>query len=206
MAAKSKLVSQAEFARLMGVAPKTATVWKQRGYLVLHGDKVDVAASKARLAERPDTYRGGKARDSSRPPPEATPRDEARARLARGDIEMLPLAEAQAKKENYLALLRQLEFRKACGEYAPIALMTKGVEIMLTAFRERSLAVPGKLAVFGPEVEAAARDEIYECLEELATKPILTADKLPWPDDDAPDAAADTAAPDTDTSNQGDNQ
>jgi phage terminase Nu1 subunit (DNA packaging protein) len=192
MAAKPKFVTQAQFASMMKVAPKTVTVWKQRGHLVLHGDKVDVAASKARLAKRPDIYRGGKARDSSRPPPETTPREEARARLARGEVEMLPLAEAQAKKENYLALLRQLEYEKARGELIHIQLAKRGWTMIVTAFRERCLALPGKLAMFGPEVEMAARDEIYECLEELS-RPVLSVDEPPRLDDGTTNATGDAA-------------
>jgi len=50
-------VSQAEFSRLKGVSRKTATIWKQKGWLVVtDAGLVDVAAL---LAQRPTTYRGG---------------------------------------------------------------------------------------------------------------------------------------------------
>ena len=39
----------------------------------------------------------------------------------------------------------------------------------------------------------AARDEIYECLEELS-RPILSDDKVPWSDDGAAAEAADDTA------------
>jgi hypothetical protein len=78
-------------------------------------------------------------------------------------------------------------------EYASVALMERGATIIMLTFRERCLAVPGKLAVFGPEVEMAARAEIYECLEELS-RPILSADEPPWLDGDATDASDDAAA------------
>jgi hypothetical protein len=59
---KPSHISLAAFARLHGVSAPTVTGWKRRGYLVLVEGKVDVAASNARLAARPDVHRGGVAK------------------------------------------------------------------------------------------------------------------------------------------------
>jgi phage terminase Nu1 subunit (DNA packaging protein) len=42
-------MNQSEFAALHGVSRKTATKWKERGWLVFAGDQVDVEASNANL-------------------------------------------------------------------------------------------------------------------------------------------------------------
>lgn len=82
------------------------------------------------------------------------------------------------------------------GELVHLELAARGWRILLAAFRERCLAVPGKLAVFGPEVETAARDEIYETLEELS-RPVLTVDDLSRLDEGTDDAVVTTNSPDT---------
>jgi hypothetical protein len=51
------LVSQADFARLRGISRAAVTDMKKGGYLVFHGDLVDVAASTAKLNERPAAMR-----------------------------------------------------------------------------------------------------------------------------------------------------
>jgi phage terminase Nu1 subunit (DNA packaging protein) len=99
-----------------------------------------------------------------------------RARLAREQADAVALKNAVARRE---LIHRELVVRSG--------------QIIVAAFRERCLAVPGKLAVFGPEAEMAARDEIYECLEELS-RPILSDDKVPWSDDGAAAEAADDTA------------
>ena len=50
----------AGFAKHRGVSKTAVTKWKKRGLLVFMPDgKVDVAASDARLTDRPAVYRGG---------------------------------------------------------------------------------------------------------------------------------------------------
>jgi hypothetical protein len=44
-------VSQAEFSRLLGVSRKTVTIWKAEGKIVMNGERVDVEASRERLAK-----------------------------------------------------------------------------------------------------------------------------------------------------------
>ena len=40
-------MNQSDFARLHGVSRKTVTMWKSRGWLIMSGDDIDVAASNA---------------------------------------------------------------------------------------------------------------------------------------------------------------
>jgi hypothetical protein len=52
--------SQAAYAKHRGVVPSTITVWGGRGLLVRDAAGwIDIAATDARLAERPEVYRGG---------------------------------------------------------------------------------------------------------------------------------------------------
>jgi hypothetical protein len=55
-------VSLAAFARLCGVSGPCVTGWKRRGHILLVDGKVDVRASRARLASRPAARHGGLAK------------------------------------------------------------------------------------------------------------------------------------------------
>lgn len=56
-------MNQSDFARLHGVSRKTVTMWKSRGWLIMSGDDIDVAASNAQLEKyrksvnRPDKHK-----------------------------------------------------------------------------------------------------------------------------------------------------
>lgn len=53
-------MTQADFARYRGVSRVNVTKWKSRGLLVFEADgRVAVTESDARLAARPETFRGG---------------------------------------------------------------------------------------------------------------------------------------------------
>lgn len=42
-------MNQSDFAKLHNVSRKTVTMWKSRGWLIMSGDDIDVAASNAQL-------------------------------------------------------------------------------------------------------------------------------------------------------------
>jgi phage terminase Nu1 subunit (DNA packaging protein) len=89
-----------------------------------------------------------------------------------------------------------LKNKIARAEYVPLDEVMKAVEIVFAAFRERCLAIPGKVAASCEmrsrgEVEEAVRDEVYEALEELATKQILDTDMLDGGDGDDGDGDGD---------------
>jgi hypothetical protein len=50
-------MNQSDFAKLHNVSRKTVTMWKSRGWLIMSGDDIDVAASNAQLknTENPST-------------------------------------------------------------------------------------------------------------------------------------------------------
>ena len=120
-------MNQSDFARLHGVSRKTVTMWKSRGWLIMSGDDIDVAASNAQLEKyrksvnRPDKQktsapekkRAGQVLPAREPPEESDPSLEGLARdfLLENGAE-LSLDEARRVKENYLALLTKLEFQK----------------------------------------------------------------------------------------------
>ena len=136
MAAPSKAVTQAEFARMRGVSKKSVTVWKASGLLVLTAaGLVDVEASEWNLDQRPATYRGGSAHRpiravlkeapdprektpraaASAGKPESTPRPadlDVEAQVYDPDAQDLPLNEAVRRKENFLGLFRRQEVLK----------------------------------------------------------------------------------------------
>lgn len=166
-------VTQAEFARQQDVSRKSVTVWKARGYIVLNeAGLVNVAASNALLAARPDRYRGGvtkrasesKGEESSSPP---TPiLDEVPEVIA--SAEGWTLAEAQRIKETYLARLRQQEFEENDGQLVRIESVGAAVDSEYAMVRERLLTIPGKLADrLSSEQIVAVRAEINEALSEL---------------------------------------
>jgi phage terminase Nu1 subunit (DNA packaging protein) len=93
-----------------------------------------------------------------------------RARLAREQADQVALKNAIMRREN-----------------VPLRMIERGATIIFSTFRERCLAIPGKIAAFcemrsRDEVEKIVRDEIYEALEELS-RPILTIDG-PWAGDE----------------------
>jgi hypothetical protein len=56
-----KTLSQAAFARKLGVSAMAVSRWRVQGWLVLAADgRIDVAASEERLRTRPEVYRGGR--------------------------------------------------------------------------------------------------------------------------------------------------
>jgi phage terminase Nu1 subunit (DNA packaging protein) len=83
-----------------------------------------------------------------------------RARLAREQTEAVALKNAVAR-----------------GEVISVAAVKRSASIIISAFRERCLSIPGKIAASCEmrsrgEVEEVIRGEIYEALDELS-RPIL---------------------------------
>lgn len=176
-------LSQAEYSRYRGVSRKTVTVWKTKGELVLSASGlVDVAASDARLASRPQVNRGGvtsaiKATGNGNEP--RTPAaSKPPAAMLQGSVEEIAVsfdwshAEAARVKEVYLALLRKQEFETAQGKLVEIEAVGEAVEREYAVVRERLLAIPGKLAAKLVDrdrvaIELALSEEINEALNEL---------------------------------------
>lgn len=123
------LVSLTEYSRHHGVSKPAVTKWKKGGFLVLVDNKVDLEESDKKLREfklGKFSHADGDVDEKStsiEPAQEASvsseqPPDEERLRtvaqimsaLADNGLELMPYDEALRFKENYLALLRKLEY------------------------------------------------------------------------------------------------
>lgn len=165
------LVTQAEFSRISGVSRKTVTQWKARGWLVMHAGRVNVDASNANLKKyrRDGAPSGGTVERSV----DETP-SQAAERIALS-VAPFDLNEARRVKENYLALLNQLEYDQKSGAVVAVTDVAKVVGEQLARVRTRLLAIPSECAPQAhrmktvPEVQEAIRSAVAEALEELTS-------------------------------------
>ena len=179
------IVSQAEYARLRGVSKKTVTKWKQEGKLVLAGDGIDVEASDAYLKKyRRDGLKGnakgndlgneGNALPSALPVIAAGETGEQAAiRILTTEGADMTLEEARRVKENYLALLGQLEYDQKSGLVVLVADVAQAVGSEYAKVRTRLLSIPAEQAPrihrlkTVTEVQDALQELITDALEEL---------------------------------------
>ncbi|HHL5212149.1 TPA: hypothetical protein ACQ82X_002173 [Klebsiella pneumoniae] len=143
-------MNQSDFAKLHNVSRKTVTMWKSRGWLIMSGDDIDVAASNAQLEKYRKTVNRPSKNDGLPPakknitpmPPVVNDPDEsgipsleniAKEFILENGAE-LSLDEARRVKENYLALLTKLEFQQKDGQLIE---MTVAEEVLFNAFRQQ---------------------------------------------------------------------
>jgi hypothetical protein len=148
------LMNQAAFARHRGVSRFAVTHWKRLGLLVMRGGLVDVDASEAKLAERPDIIKGGKtnqgpvAGGDTTVLPTKTRKGHPIAEPARVIAEIPPdaigwtHAEAARRKEISLAILRDMEVKQKRGELVPIAGIRPAWARVVIGARDAILALP----------------------------------------------------------------
>lgn len=154
------------------VSRKTATQWKARGWLVFKGERVDVEASNARLKKyrRDGVTSSAKATKVTRKHGETTAQAAERIALS---VAPFDLNEARRIKENYLALLNQLEYDQKSGAVVAVQDVAKVWSETLARVRTRLLAIPSQVAPQAhrmktvPEVQEAIRSAVTEALEEL---------------------------------------
>lgn len=187
-------MKQSEFAALHGVSRKTVTKWKERGWLVFVGDRVDADASNALLkkyrtagADSVTQAAQGNSEGNKpvRPRRAVTPKA-AEVTIVDGETagqaaERILLAlgadmgmdEAKRVKENYLALQAQLEYDDAAGLVVAVADVAKTVADEYAKVRTRLLAIPSEHAPriqrlrTVQEVQDMLHSVIVEALEEL---------------------------------------
>lgn len=171
------LVTQAEFSRVSGVSRKTVTMWKARGWLVMHAGRVNVEASNANLKKY---RREGAPNDDAPSRAAALARDanetaaQAAERIALS-VAPFDLNEARRVKENYLALLNQLEYDQKSGAVVAVTDVSRVVSEQLARVRTRLLAIPSECAPQAhrmktvPEVQETIRSAVTEALEELTS-------------------------------------
>jgi phage-related baseplate assembly protein len=184
------LIKQAAFAELHGVSRKTVTSWKQRGWLEFQGDLVDVEASNALLKkyrrdgidpvtqpvtqDEPGNKSGSAKNQVTRVTIEAgESAEQAAVRLLVASGAEMSFEEARRVKENYLALLNQLEYDKESGAVVAVADVVKLVGEEYARVRTRLLAIPAEQAPRIQrlktvlEVQDALQQIIVDALEEL---------------------------------------
>lgn len=97
------------------------------------------------------------------------------ARAVEDATEIPPIADSEAKKEFYLAKLRELEYDLKSGQVSPNAEQIKKVAATLAKVRTRILAIPSEAAPAisrcksAAEIEAELRRRVIEALEELSS-------------------------------------
>lgn len=138
-------MTQAEFAREIGVGRSRVHALKEAGRLVMAGDLVDVEASKARIEATRNS-----AHDN-----------QATAKVGAGDTapaeESMPIRriDAQARKEHAQADIAEMERDKMRGELLRKDDIVATVVDIVTTLRARLESLPAQL---GPQV-AAVSDE-----------------------------------------------
>lgn len=181
-----ELLKQAGFATLHGVSRKTVTKWKERGWLVFQNDMVDVEASNALLkkyrAAGAETVtspaegnkKGNKSKSVTHPrQADEESANDAVERYIDSNGAPWDFDEARRVKENYLALLNQLDYDTKSGK---VVLASEVAEIVGNEYakvRTRLLAMPAEHAPrlqrlkTVTEVQDALQELITEALEEL---------------------------------------
>jgi len=134
-------MNQADFAKLHSVSRKTVTQWKARGWLVIAGGKIDVEASNANIERYRKTVTqpgktgtgnkkgngaGGNCQGNKLPTTlDGETSEQAAHRIIATEGATMSMDEAQRVKENYLALLRQLEYEQKSGALVELELAEK---------------------------------------------------------------------------------
>jgi hypothetical protein len=144
--------SQAAFARRCGVSRATVHGWKEHGYLKMASDgrRVDVAASEALLASRPEVYRGGRKHDARR---EHDP----------------TLAEATRRKEMARAELSELRLQRERGDWLSRDEVRQTWSQIMISVRQMCLSWPGKIAFEVPTLTATDRTVIERIVRDDLT-------------------------------------
>ena len=153
-------MNQSDFAKLHGVSRKTVTSWKARGWLVLAGDDIDVEASNANIERfrktvtRPEkkavgNKQGNKTGNRSSGNKSGNKNDKDLPESATKTVERMiaehgvtmTLDEARQMKENFLALLTQLEYDIKSGQVLPYKDMIEAVGNEYARMRTRLIAI-----------------------------------------------------------------
>ncbi|MGP0943817.1 RNA polymerase subunit sigma-70 [Serratia sp. CY74737] len=189
-------MNQSDFAKLHGVSRKTVTTWKARGWLVLAGDDIDVEASNANIERfrktvtRPEkkpagNKQGNKTGNRSSGNKSGNKNDKDLAESPTKTVERMiaehgvtmTLDKARQMKENFLALLTQLEYDIKSGQVLPYKDMIEAVGNEYARMRTRLIAIAPehgpRLRVLASttndaEFVQALQEVVYEAMEELS--------------------------------------
>lgn len=189
-------MNQSDFAKLHGVSRKTVTAWKSRGWLVMAGDGIDVDASNANIERfrktvtRPEkkaevNTQGNKTGNRSSGNKSGNKNDKDPSESATKTVERMiaehgvtmTLDEARQMKENFLALLTQLEYDMKSGQVLPYKDMIEAVGNEYARMRTRLISIAPehgpRLRVLASttndaEFVQALQEVVYEAMEELS--------------------------------------
>lgn len=186
------LLTKAEFARRHGVSKPAVGKWEKNGWLVLSEGKVDAEASDKKLATYRDSKDGratakkatgkpapGKpaakvnAPEVNRPAPsmreDETPEQAAERIVSTYGADM-PIEEAKRVKENYLALLNQLEYLQKDGQLVEMALARSVIFDEFRSVRDAWLNWPAKYAAVIAADLGVEADRMTEVLTAYVNK------------------------------------
>lgn len=151
------LVSQVEFARLMGIARSRVHALKDAGRLVMVGDQVDVEASRARIEQT----RSPSHDDQAKMPPASEPPPQQTTTATDDDGVGNSYQAARAVKERYLALEAKRAYLVACGQLMRVDDVVAAVTDAATNLRTRLEALPDQIAAqISPQHDEAQRRAI----------------------------------------------
>lgn len=188
-------ISQAEFARQIGVAKSWVTALKAAGRLVLTDDgKVDAAASIARIAATTDPNRDDVARrhaaaraqhQNALGQPAASAGPQAAASVAAAhpgnhvqrsdpDEALNNYQAARAIKEKYAAMTSRLEYQRSAGKVIDRDDVASAIEDIVTALRQGLEQQPHRLA---PELVGQDLDTIRATLRRETTAALTAMSK-----------------------------
>ena len=167
-------MNQAAFAVLHGVSRKTVTKWKERGWIVLDGKEVNIEASNELIGKyrKEIVIQGNKSSGNKKALPDETP-EQAADRIFIATGATMTMDEARRVKENYLALLNQLEYDIKSKQVIMAEDVVREVGEEYAKVRTRLLAIPSEQAPrihrlrTVAEVQSVLQDVISEALEEL---------------------------------------
>lgn len=174
----TQLVTQAEFARMEGKARSYITALKHAGRLVMVGDKVDVEASRARIAATADPNRDDVAlrhaadRGAPNPAVDTQKTEKITEETPESSPESHDYQRSRAKKEHYLAEQARIEFEQQIGKLVEKSDVDAAVADVVTLFRQRLENIPYR---FAPElvskdldtIRAILKQEVHGALAEL---------------------------------------
>lgn len=193
-------MNQSDFAKLHGVSRKTVTTWKARGWLILDGDDIDVKASNSNIERYRKTVTRSEKKSEKNPPgnkrgnrsgnkpkgnnlgnkkadgPDESPTKIVERMIADSGATMT-LDEARTLKENFLALLTQLEYEIKSGQVLPYKDMIVAVGQEYSRMRTRLIAIAPehgpRLRVLASttsdaEFVSALQEVVHEAMEELS--------------------------------------
>jgi hypothetical protein len=151
---REKTLTLSAFAKMRGVTRMTVHRWRNRGHVLLDEyGRVRVAASNAMLADRAETYRGGKIGGNAAKNAATNGNGDRRS-----GPHHLTTAEAIAEKETYLGLMRKLEYEIATGQVVDIGVVTSVVARDYQIVRNRLMGVGLKTGQM-----LATCDRVEEC-------------------------------------------